>query len=535
LALIYRSIFEVDDPDKSFVERGHKYVAEWLRWKLRVEELQLPDAGESLNVNGAEISIKAGADRDCRAFRISVFEGRRDDGAEVKTTATFIASETESWSWVDIERWTSDHSTRPWVPTAPGIVTSLLDNEKARRGNTILVRGPRIVEGVEGTDVAKEVADPERELPIVVVSYREVETDGLRLATERGREIAKRLAGVAPVFVLAAGAVSAFSKAMLDLVGADTDVHSGAARIYLPGVGGERDHPGRHRLFPFRKLAFRPALAGTIIAPTLMRRTVEAPPPQIWRTKAKDLIEPRADADLIEVAEAQLVEYESSIADQSVRILELEEHVDEARDSIDELLRRNDNLARNLKYVRAELAKHDAAAAHAYPPEDPFEPILCGDVAREAKERLTRVVVPDEVLVGADALDVHGDYSWARKAWLSLQAMQSYAEAKANGEFDGDFRSYCEQSAGEVVISPSWIARKESKATMSQQRFGDLRLLPVAAQVDETRRIVMEEHIKIELGGTPCPRIHYYDDTRGKTGQIHVGWFGDHLDSPAKS
>jgi hypothetical protein len=45
----------------------------------------------------------------------------------------------------------------------------------------------------------------------------------------------------------------------------------------------------------------------------------------------------------------------------------------------------------------------------------------------------------------------------------------------------------------------------------------------------------MEEHIKIEQGGSPCPRIHFYDDTRGSTGRIHVGWFGDHLDSAAKS
>jgi hypothetical protein len=45
----------------------------------------------------------------------------------------------------------------------------------------------------------------------------------------------------------------------------------------------------------------------------------------------------------------------------------------------------------------------------------------------------------------------------------------------------------------------------------------------------------MEEHIRIEQGGSPSPRIHYYDDTRGVTGKIHVGWFGDHLDSRAKT
>jgi hypothetical protein len=45
----------------------------------------------------------------------------------------------------------------------------------------------------------------------------------------------------------------------------------------------------------------------------------------------------------------------------------------------------------------------------------------------------------------------------------------------------------------------------------------------------------METHIKIEPGGSPAPRIHFYDDTRGPTGKVHIGWFGDHLDSHAKS
>lgn len=63
----------------------------------------------------------------------------------------------------------------------------------------------------------------------------------------------------------------------------------------------------------------------------------------------------------------------------------------------------------------------------------------------------------------------------------------------------------------------------------------EFRRLLVSTDVDPTRRLLMEAHIKIEQGGTPCPRIHFDDDTRGETGKIHIGWFGDHLDSRAKS
>jgi hypothetical protein len=60
-------------------------------------------------------------------------------------------------------------------------------------------------------------------------------------------------------------------------------------------------------------------------------------------------------------------------------------------------------------------------------------------------------------------------------------------------------------------------------------------MLPISAEAVPEGRVYMEAHIRIEMGGTPCPRIHFYDDTAGTTGKIHIGWFGDHLDSFSKS
>lgn len=45
----------------------------------------------------------------------------------------------------------------------------------------------------------------------------------------------------------------------------------------------------------------------------------------------------------------------------------------------------------------------------------------------------------------------------------------------------------------------------------------------------------MEQHIRIEKGGNPAPRIHFYDNTHSDEGRVHIGWFGPHLDSWAKS
>ncbi|GAA1636990.1 hypothetical protein [Actinoplanes couchii] len=43
------------------------------------------------------------------------------------------------------------------------------------------------------------------------------------------------------------------------------------------------------------------------------------------------------------------------------------------------------------------------------------------------------------------------------------------------------------------------------------------------------RKLHRPAHLKIQQGGSPCPRIHFHDDSGGTTGRIHVGYVGDHL------
>jgi hypothetical protein len=60
-------------------------------------------------------------------------------------------------------------------------------------------------------------------------------------------------------------------------------------------------------------------------------------------------------------------------------------------------------------------------------------------------------------------------------------------------------------------------------------KLREARIFPVPAAVDPARRAYMAAHIKIQQGGTPCPRIHFHDDTAGTNGKIYVGYIGDHL------
>ena len=69
----------------------------------------------------------------------------------------------------------------------------------------------------------------------------------------------------------------------------------------------------------------------------------------------------------------------------------------------------------------------------------------------------------------------------------------------------------------------------ESESVMNNKAQRSARILPVSVEVDPSGVIEMQAHMKIaEGGGTDIPRIYFYDDTKGKTGKVHVGFFGPH-------
>lgn len=534
MALIYRSIFAVDDAEGSFPERLPGHVEAWLRFKLRDPALSFgEDVPEGLAAYGLEASQQSGADDNCSVRRIEIFEGAREDGVEVKTTVTAIRAAGESWAWVDLERWTQDDRAVPWIPAPPGIAVTLLLNEEASRGNLALKRTAAHVSGDGGRLVADLVADRERKVPLVVVSYNEREPNGVATAGRRGAELAKKLAGVAVVYVLEDGAVTSFSKAMYDLAGEGMDVHSGAVRTYLPGALQDGDWSGRHRYVPYRKVEGRGAdLAARLIAPHLLRRAVEAPPPPIWRSHARALLsglEPDSDyEELLGLADKEISELRATIA-------ALEDDLTIERLDNTEIQRHNDDLGRRLAYYREQVRAGSPDVAWNEPTVDEFEPVQCSEAVAQARVSLDMVEIHESVDAATANLDAHGDESWARRAWSAFQALDHYARMKREGSLDGSFSTYCESGVGDFSIPASWVAPSETKLTLENPRFRTLRTLPVVPEVNASGEILMAEHIKIERGGTPSPRIHYYDDTRGATGKIHVGWFGDHLDSRAKS
>lgn len=530
MALIFRSIIEVDAPD--FLGTTPTMFRDWLRWKLRSPDLEFEASGEPLTVAGGyELAAVDAASSGARAFRGHLFERR--DGEEVKTTLTVIESESRTWAWVDLERWADDAWQSSWIPFSPGIVGSILRAGHCSRGPTELAVKHEVVEAEAGARLADQVRDAAREVPIVVVTPTAQELDtGLAGARNRALELQKRLAGVAPVYLLGKGAVTAFSRAMLD-AGDQMDVHSGAVRTYLPGAGNDRDVPWRHRYVPYHRLNRRPAdMAARLVSLPLMRAASHQAPPAAWqalRALPEFATGGGTDSELFELvdaAEDDLAAARASLAAADARANEAESAMELERETQSELLAEREDLLRRLRYAQTALRETGASVE---PPigDAPFVPDFCQDVVDHAAAHFDRLVLGARVREGAKQLDEHAESAWARKGLRALDALQQYAEAKAAGT-QCSFWSFCEDGSSVSLVPTSWLSMKESESTDQNSRFRGLRTFEVDPLVDPSGSIYMPAHIKLEKGGSPSPRIHFYDDTDGATGKIHVGWFGPH-------
>lgn len=154
----------------------------------------------------------------------------------------------------------------------------------------------------------------------------------------------------------------------------------------------------------------------------------------------------------------------------------------------------------------------------------------CLEALELAAAHLPLVMVGDTSETAAELDQNPKAGTWGRKAWQALRALQSYAEAKASGACAGNFFSFCQTPLpASDVIPADWVAAGESETTTNNPRFRQARVFPVPTDVRADGRAYMEEHIRLEKGSDPAPRLHFWDDTGGRTGKIYVGYLGRHL------
>lgn len=532
--LIYRTMFEVASHGFATGTAATRFE-DWLAKKLRRDHD--PSSGQ-LERDGTQFewSIVSDSNDTAAAYRGRLHQDRGNE--QVRLTFSAVSPSTDdAVAWIDVERWTADQFTPGWIPYAPLLVDDVLAESPCSIGGIRLPGGAEVVSRDAVDDLLRQLFDTARTVPIVVVSPTKAERDDdISPTMARASELHRRLAGVAVVVTLGPGATSALSQGMHDAVSSSFDVHSGAVRTYLPDLGRAGDQPRRHRLVPYHRIEGRPAeTAARLVSLPLVQASCLQPAPAAWEHAAQlnaFAAVPGSDHELEDLLVIAEQERDDALAAEA----EARERRAEDRETNDELLAAVDALERRVAYLEAELTKQDPSALYGRSAGEVFEPDWCEEVAQRIAD-LSHVVTTAGTAESAGELDVHADSaSWARKSWRALRALEAYAEEKLAGKAEGwDFKLWCEHSGSSAAIPASWVAMHESGSTETNPRFRRLRTLPVDLRVDAAGTVYMPAHIKIEKGGTPCPRIHFYDDLDGATTKMHVGWFGDHLDSAAKS
>jgi hypothetical protein len=62
------------------------------------------------------------------------------------------------------------------------------------------------------------------------------------------------------------------------------------------------------------------------------------------------------------------------------------------------------------------------------------------------------------------------------------------------------------------------------------------RVFDVPVEVDVTGLKLMVAHAKIQIRGDDrIPRVYFFDDTKGETGKVHIGFIGPHFLVPSST
>ncbi len=297
-----------------------------------------------------------------------------------------------------------------------------------------------------------------------------------------------------------------------------------------PGHGNTKSVP-----FPSTICANQPAAVGRRIQLSVLRNYLQQSVPVVWEQEVFRLpgfrLGPQGDeATALALAEELQDQFSAAnrrASDLEVELGDLTLDLEEALAELGRAKRRNVFLERRLRETSDHAYAFDSG-------DDMLEPESCEMAVEFAREYLELLGIylatkPTRELEGFERAG-----TWAQKSWDAFQALDSYARFKSSGAYTGNFLGFCSDSPSEAFTIPAgWIALNESESTNQNPDCVRVRTFPVPESVSREREVYMASHIKLDKGGRPAPRIHFYDDTGGETGKIYIGYFGAHLPTGA--
>jgi hypothetical protein len=321
-------------------------------------------------------------------------------------------------------------------------------------------------------------------------------------------------------------------------------VYGGAVRLYLPGVDPDNQADAvRHQVLSRRVIEVHSRRAASIIARRIAQSDIHPVVPAEWGLIQSSLRRPtdeeirgkvgeledqhRNESEVLEllaVAELEIAEKDSQIHELRSSAVFLEnQHIDDVAE-IEELQREQKMLKRMLKNL---LDPSSVEVSEAVRPEDLEPPDSVLDAIELAREHLPLLVIPSSAERDIENMDEgYKGRVWGEGVWEGLLALQGFAAAKASGEPVHGFRDWC-------IRTGAWpknkISMSESDTVVQDAKLRGQRRFKVSTDVSSDGFVVMEAHLKIQIGGgNNIPRVYFHDDTDGPTGKFHIGFIGPH-------
>lgn len=527
MSVQYRAVWQDDRSD--LIDTGRAVFQEWINSKNI--ELEVPSVGV-INNDSCEVRVDYVSEDNIEALRITLDE--TSDKGRWTTIVNWMAYGNKGWVWIDIE-WVSDSISNQPLIFAPGLTRMLLDLRIPSKGYPNLGPQPLRVESeADVDDLIKIIFDHNRSIPVIVFSVDQ------RLDTtqyiKRAENVARRLAGCADIRMLTKQTQDQFDKLMTHIY---MSVFDGAVRIYLPDIDAYDPQPWKHRYIRSRHLPDDPLKASDLIVKRILPRIITHRPPEIYDTTVRRLLagqnrdwqELALDQDgVISELKDEIRRLGSELQDQKDEVWIAYETADESEKEIGILKNSLNKLENRLRMLNINPDVIEQEGEILDPPSS------CMEAIERAQVHLEQIVIHPDAAQDIDRMDQNEHFAlWGKRIYRHLQSLDAYSEAKAS-KYEGGFMPWCQHSGNMYTVPPKFIAMKESESVRNNQSLMEKRLLPIDKAVDPTGRIKMEAHLKpIEGGGMQIPRIYFYDDTKGNTGKVHIGFIGPHDLMPNKS
>ncbi|MBT7694331.1 MAG: hypothetical protein HN750_20250 [Gemmatimonadales bacterium] len=525
MTLQYRSVLSLKDP--ADVEAQRDLFQSWL---------------ESCGV-GLQLPEEPGTEEDRENPRLRVTYAHFDNGelqaqrfessvpsdeSVVTTSLTTVSEHDRSTNTLWLEQ---DHAFRdPVAPPiryvdVPTLVGVVLSHVECLVGGLPVLAEPQAVAEGEVGDLIDILKQPERDLPLVLVQPSKNENvDDL---VERCGKLQQRVSGLASILVVDHAVAVQLNAA----VGADFEVAPGVVRVFMPGFASPADNPQIHLSIPGFVFKRQPGNAAVRLQRPLIREALKRHLPDAFGQVSSQ----RGFPNHVEGSDEELV---TEIIDKDTAIETLEKEVATRLDDfeltvleLDEATARLDDFRNRIRYLEhalKEAGEHDVVNAPTPPSAILSRAESCVQAVTVARVHLTNLEIADSDYL-VEELDSYAKSSiWARKAWLAFVALHEFAQMKLDGDFDGDFWSFCSDGDHPDSLQTNWVAMQESESTSSNPALRAHRTFPIYQDGEEVD-VFMCAHIKLQLGGSPAPRIHFYDDCVGPSQKIHIGYFGKHL------